>query len=580
MNWVQSADTLILFHEDVQPIEITRTSHTAWTAASVTFSNIPTFDFGSGAEAVISATRGWPKSGAFKFNRLWLGGLKSRPQTMLASKVGSFFDLNKGTGLDDEGIDITLDTDRVNAIVNLFPGRSLQIFTTGGEFAIRGALGDPITPTKIPEQVVKATLHGSSVVRPVSVDGATIFVERGGDVVRQFTFNDLEQSFNAVNISILSEHLIKTPSRMAVRQSTDDFAADYVYLVSDDGNMAVLNILRDEDLLAWSEFTTTGDIEDVSVVDRTAYIITKRTIDGSTVRYIERLNSSHYMDASTTDTVGAITNHYFDTGIDDWTDKSTGTGSATYDSTDKNVDLAGGSSGIGWIEQQVDDCKAVLTTIRIDVGGGDIDYVIGTTTGASDVDSGTISSGLGQQITFTPAAGTIYVGFQNSNNDTRTIDNVVLTITAWSGLSHLEAESVKVRGDGFILDDATVTSGAITTSEGVTSIEAGINFAAEVETLPLITNLGNQVSFGDYVSLISTTLKLYNSRNVVVEVGDNTYKPPFPLFGANVLDESAALFTGWKEVFLSGIDRDVQMKVTQEEPLEFNLLAITAKLGV
>jgi hypothetical protein len=48
MKWTQSADTLYLVHEDVQPIKVTRASHTSWSASSVTFSNIPTYDYGSG----------------------------------------------------------------------------------------------------------------------------------------------------------------------------------------------------------------------------------------------------------------------------------------------------------------------------------------------------------------------------------------------------------------------------------------------------------------------------------------------------------------------------------------------------
>lgn len=46
LKFVQSADTLLLFHEDVQTIKITRTSHVLWTATSVVYNNIPWFAFG------------------------------------------------------------------------------------------------------------------------------------------------------------------------------------------------------------------------------------------------------------------------------------------------------------------------------------------------------------------------------------------------------------------------------------------------------------------------------------------------------------------------------------------------------
>ena len=43
--WTQSADTLIVVHPDLQPVRITRTSDTAWTATSITFDSIPNHAF-------------------------------------------------------------------------------------------------------------------------------------------------------------------------------------------------------------------------------------------------------------------------------------------------------------------------------------------------------------------------------------------------------------------------------------------------------------------------------------------------------------------------------------------------------
>ena len=45
MCWTQSADTLIAVHPDLQPVRITRTSDTAWTATSITFDSIPKYAY-------------------------------------------------------------------------------------------------------------------------------------------------------------------------------------------------------------------------------------------------------------------------------------------------------------------------------------------------------------------------------------------------------------------------------------------------------------------------------------------------------------------------------------------------------
>ena len=45
MCWTQSADTLIVVHPDLQPVQITRTSDTAWSATTITFDAIPKYAF-------------------------------------------------------------------------------------------------------------------------------------------------------------------------------------------------------------------------------------------------------------------------------------------------------------------------------------------------------------------------------------------------------------------------------------------------------------------------------------------------------------------------------------------------------
>jgi hypothetical protein len=45
MCWTQSADTLIVVHPDLQPVRITRTSDSAWTASTITFDSIPKYAY-------------------------------------------------------------------------------------------------------------------------------------------------------------------------------------------------------------------------------------------------------------------------------------------------------------------------------------------------------------------------------------------------------------------------------------------------------------------------------------------------------------------------------------------------------
>ena len=530
MEFTQSANKLFLFHKDFRSFEITRTSHTVWTVGQVNFDYIPWFAFAgltistpsghltpavtSGRDALftaqhshfnsghvgqyiygkqggiaritsfISATqvrcrievdfpsatnipefsweletgyeptwsdsRGWPSCGTFHQNRLWLANSGQRPQSIWGSIVGDFFNFDIGSSADDDAIDFTLDDNAVNAILYLVSGRNLQIYTTGGEFFIATAVGTPVTPNSL--SITKATSHGSSNVRPKAVGGVVLFVEVSGSVIREFVYNDLEQNYQARNISVLSPHLIVNPVSVAIRSSRATSPADYYYAVNSDGTLAVLSVAKSQELLAWSLFETDGAYEKICTVGSEVYVIVRRIINGSTVRFIEKFDGAYSLDASILATNGSPT-------------------------------------------------------------------------------------------------------------------------TSWSGLSYLNGHEVTVKGDDFILEKEVVSSGGITSSQAVSEIEVGLSFFVIVRLLPIQTELNGQSMAGDYKRVVFLNLLLLNARHIVIKVGDKKYVPSFDSFGANVLDTPVSLYTGWKKIYLAGVGRDTQIEITQEQPLEFNLLA-------
>jgi len=293
LQWTQSADTMIIVHETHRPRKLVRGStHSSWTISNISLSNIPQHDFGSGDENVWSSSRGWPKSVTFYQGRMWFGGSKSRPQTLWGSKTNDFYNFDYGTSLDDEGIGLTLDTDQVNAITSVFAGRHLQIFTTGGEFSIQDI---PITPAK--SSVRRQTLFGSSSIPPKSIDGATLFIDRTGKSVREYLFAYAEDAYTSGTVSLLASHLLEAPVDMAALRGTSNTDANYLYVVNNDGSIAVFNSLRDQEVGGWTKWTTDGEVEAVAVVVEEVYFLVKRTINGVVKRYLERLDPDTYTDA-------------------------------------------------------------------------------------------------------------------------------------------------------------------------------------------------------------------------------------------------------------------------------------------
>jgi len=303
LNITQSADTMIIVHEDHQPAKLVRgAAHTSWTLSNITLSNIPQFDFGSGDEDVWSATRGWPKTVAFFEQRLWFGGSQSRPQTLWASQIADFYNFDVETGEDDDAIDVTLDTNQINGIVALMPSRHLQIFTIGGEFYIASS---PITPTNI--AVKNQTKFGSASVPPINIDGATLFLDYGQSSVREFVYSWEEEAYTSNSATLLASHLISTPVDMGARRGTSTEDANYVYVVNTDGTMAVFNTLRAQQVAGWTKWETSGTIEAITVEGSTVWFAVKRTINSATVYYLEKADSDTYTDANKSQTQSSST---------------------------------------------------------------------------------------------------------------------------------------------------------------------------------------------------------------------------------------------------------------------------------
>ena len=161
----------------------------------------------TGYEAAWSGSKGWPTSCTFHESRLYFGGAKSLTTNIWGSRVGDFFNFDVGEGLDDEALNAELTTDSLNSIQNIFSGRDLQIFTTGGEFYIPQSVNDPITPGNLMVKI--ATRNGIKPGVPVAgLDSGTIFIQRSGKSLNEMIFTDAELAYTTSTISLMSSHLL------------------------------------------------------------------------------------------------------------------------------------------------------------------------------------------------------------------------------------------------------------------------------------------------------------------------------------------------------------------------------------
>ena len=407
-----------------------------------------------GYEEVWSSARGWPRSATFHEGRLYFGGSKSRPSTLWGSRVSDFFNFDQGQSLDDASIDVTLDTGTFNAIVDIFSGRNLQIFTTGGEFTVPQSLGNPITPSNI--IVKQQTSFGMKPgIRLQNVDGGTLYIQRQGRALQEFLFSDGVDAYASTKISLLSSHLLKTPEEMAVRVSTSTDEGDRLLIVNaDDGTIACYTLLRSQQVVAPSEWTTDGEFVNIGVDIDDIYTVVKRNVNSSDVYYVEVFDDTLLLDCAKTGGAGAST----------------------------------------------------------------------------------------------------------------TVD-------------HLEGETIKIIRDGILEADQTVPASPFTITfdqAATSSFEVGLNFTPIIKTLPVEPNLTSGSLKGFKKRIFEVNVELFETQSLTVDGKEVAFRR----FGSGVLDEDITEYTGIKTVNgILGYSYDGQITLSQTAPLKMNVLALEYKVS-
>lgn len=254
----------------------------------------PTTDW---KEQSFSALRGYPAAITFHQNRLCFGGTISQPDAIWMSRANYYYNFNLGDAEDDDSIQITASIGEINQIRHLVSNRDLQIFSASSELYVPAYQNQPITPTNI--QIRRQTPFGSDYIRPQSIDGATLFVQKGGAIVREYIYTSTEEAYIAQPVSAISSHLIKRPIEMNTLYGALNRAESYVFLLNSDGTIAVFNSNRGENRAGWTEFTSQGLFHStISVDDRVFANVVFDTGNGTQRIALCEFNANYNMDMS------------------------------------------------------------------------------------------------------------------------------------------------------------------------------------------------------------------------------------------------------------------------------------------
>lgn len=507
-----------------------------------------------------SGSNKYPRAVGVASQRLWYGGTNDRSETIWASTVASFQNLMQQTPIDDSSsIEFTLAGQRIVTIRHIIDLGSPVIFTDSSEFALQGD-GGVITPTALnPKQYSE---NGSSRLRPLIVDSTALYVQARGSAIRDLNFDYSVDGYKGNDLTILNSHLFD--GHTIVDWTYAQTPHSIIWAVRDDGVLLSLTYIRDQNIRCWTRHDFEGGIvENVCAVpegtEDALYLVVRRTINGRSVRYVERMQTRL---------------------IDDRKDMIFMDSSLTYDGRNTGSTTMTISGGTTWAYDET----LTLTASASHFESNDVGDIIQITGADGTLIQFTITGYTSATVVTGNPDKTVPVAMRSTAFTTwaHAVDTV-------SGLWHLEGQDVSVLGDGVVVgspnnpdvDTYTVTNGSVTLDAPYGVIHVGLPYVSDIQTLDIETPEG--MSLANKKKLITeVTLHLEDSIGIFVgtsePAGDNMLDGLFELKLRELegYDEPTDLFTGKTPIIVeSNWNTNGRVFIRQVDPLPMSLLAIS-----
>ena len=245
IGFAQSADVLFICHANHKPRKINRTGADQFELVECAFANQPEeWKVGN-----------WPSRINLHQQRTWWSGCPNHPQKLWFSATGNFLEMGGEAKEEDSGAGFSLDSDQVNQIRGLVSARDMVCLTSGGEWTLSGGNAS-VSPTNV--QATRYSNVGCAAnVPPMLIGSAVLFVSRDRKKLREFIYKLEQDGFVPLEASLLSEHLLRPQVKQIAWQQDPD---SIIWCVLDDGTLAAMTYLRDQQVYAWHRHKTQGKV--------------------------------------------------------------------------------------------------------------------------------------------------------------------------------------------------------------------------------------------------------------------------------------------------------------------------------
>ena len=571
LRTTQNADVMYIFHCNTEfpEYKLKRTAANAFTLEKTTYTN------STKSLSNESATdgHGYPAVGAFYENRLDRMSSSQYPTYLYVSKGADYDNITVGTNTND-GCQYDLSEAMSRASWILSGANSLLVGTQEGIITVNGgAVGAAITPSNISAKL--SCKDGSAVVPALRRDNFVFYVSSNGRKLLMFEYDTLMEDFKTTNLSKANYSITKGGMKKIIYKNDRH---DFMYILCN-GKLLCVCFSVDENVNAWSELITDGEIIDVCTVTRPngvadLFLNVKRKIDGKDVYYLEQLADE-------------VEFSRYEDFISDVDEELTQADKFELEKQDRYnfyriiaeelrqccyVDSAVEYSGLHKDKIVLDTENKTITSENEIFSADDVNKRIwiktqnGNEYGIFDIVEYVSEKSVKVNIVLPPTITTIKEWY--------------LSATVFSGLDHLEGKTVAVVGNGGYIGDFVVSDGKIDISSANVNKVGNAIIGLKYKGILKSPNLGLQYQDGQTFTSMKNITKviLQLSFSAGGEVGSSLYKlekiqkfnpeglldvPPLPMDN------------GFQEILLSGTyEKDKHYYIVQKEPLPFNVNSI------
>lgn len=536
------------------------------------------------------SAQGYPFAVRFWQQRLFFSGYVSQPNAVIGSATADFTNmapsLADGTVSATNAVDWEIDDDQVNTINAMVAAGSAQsmqlgLLTSSGENILQAATSaQALTPTSV--QAYAETSYGSAAnVDPLRIGKAVLFADRPGRKLREWSFFWQSNGYVGPDLTQLSEHITRAgqgadPSLSGIAQMVYCAAPHQViWAIRNDGQLISFTYDREQTVFAPAQHRLGGSyyggppiVESLSTIPSPdgsydeLWLAVLRTINGVPKRFIEVMTA--YFDGLPPDNA-----FFVDAGLPS---------ALTFPAATLTP------SGLTNV--------AVVTDPPAYKGTGTFTANTGVIFSPASVGSILRLNGgkvvVQSYISPTQVTGLVLQRLLNLSPAAQNSWSITPLSTSFSGLSHLNGESVAILGDGAVFDPKIVSAGAVAIpSPGASFATIGLSYLPALVGMPWEPVRAAAVASQGKIKR-ADTLWLFFHETLGGAFGMRTtdsmtgqvvedLEPIQSRSAADPMNNAPPLFSGSRKVKpRGGYDEQGQVVVTQPDPLPMTVLSIRA----